>query len=244
MKLQVMSDLHLECFFDLGSRFLSWVQPAAPTLFLAGDIQQWRDTERVMDAFEMLCRKWHHVFFVPGNHDYWTSEYGKVNRRLKAAESAFKNLTWLRSGRVIEYEGKRILGDTMWFPFDVGATTIQYAMEDFKLISGMTPAIYDQNAAWLKFLEDELKPGDIVMTHHLPLKESIPARWEHSKLNAFYLCDCRYLIEDRKPALWIHGHTHTRQDYVHGSTRIVCNPRGMPGSYTVKHWDKTKVIDV
>lgn len=239
-----MSDLHMEKFFDLGARFLNWLTPAAPTLFLAGDAQEIRDSDRAIDMFEVLCKKWQQVFYVPGNHEYWGSQYNSVNQRIKAAEIAFKNLTVLRAGKVVEYEGRRILGDTMWFPFSGDAVSVQYAMDDFKLVAGLTPAIYKQNSRWLKFLEEELKPGDIVMTHHLPLKQSVPAKYQKSKLNDFFVCNCRYIIEDRKPAVWIHGHTHTRQDYKYGSTRVLCNPRGQPGSFTVKHWDKAKVFSV
>ena len=28
--------------------------------------------------------------------------------------------------------------------------------------------------------------------------------------------------------LWLHGHTHAPRDYVVGTTRVVCNPRGYP----------------
>ena len=35
-----------------------------------------------------------------------------------------------------------------------------------------------------------------------------------------------HLIEERKPALWVHGHTHTSFNYTIGPTRVVCNPLG------------------
>ena len=34
------------------------------------------------------------------------------------------------------------------------------------------------------------------------------------------------LIEERQPALWVHGHTHDSCDYRVGNTRVICNPRG------------------
>ena len=34
------------------------------------------------------------------------------------------------------------------------------------------------------------------------------------------------LIEEKKPALWIHGHAHNSVDYTIGETRILSNPRG------------------
>jgi hypothetical protein len=31
--------------------------------------------------------------------------------------------------------------------------------------------------------------------------------------------------------LWVHGHTHSSFDYKLGKTRIICNPRGYPGTF-------------
>jgi Icc-related predicted phosphoesterase len=45
-------------------------------------------------------------------------------------------------------------------------------------------------------------------------------------LNAAYASDLSDVIEQGRPALWLHGHTHDSCGYQVGSTRIVCNPRG------------------
>jgi len=51
-----------------------------------------------------------------------------------------------------------------------------------------------------------------------------------SPYNIFYANELDLLIEDKKPALWLHGHTHESRDYKIGKTRIICNPRGYPGA--------------
>ncbi len=35
-----------------------------------------------------------------------------------------------------------------------------------------------------------------------------------------------YILEHPQIKLWTHGHTHEDFDYMLGTTRIVCNPRG------------------
>ena len=35
-----------------------------------------------------------------------------------------------------------------------------------------------------------------------------------------------FIIDHPQIKLWTHGHTHEDFDYMIGSTRIVCNPRG------------------
>ena len=46
-------------------------------------------------------------------------------------------------------------------------------------------------------------------------------------MNGAYSSDLSEFILDRPQIkLWTHGHTHDPYDYMIGSTRIVCNPRG------------------
>jgi hypothetical protein len=40
------------------------------------------------------------------------------------------------------------------------------------------------------------------------------------------------MVESSGAALWIHGHLHRADDYVIGSTRVLCNPRGYPDEST------------
>ena len=48
------------------------------------------------------------------------------------------------------------------------------------------------------------------------------------------------LIEERRPALWVHGHTHTSFDYEFaGGTRVICNPKGY-GNENVLRWAPEK----
>ena len=43
---------------------------------------------------------------------------------------------------------------------------------------------------------------------------------------ASYASNLESFVQEFRPALWIHGHTHESFDYRIGKTRIVCNPRG------------------
>ena len=36
----------------------------------------------------------------------------------------------------------------------------------------------------------------------------------------------QFILDNPQIKLWTHGHTHEEFDYMIGSTRIVCNPRG------------------
>ena len=68
----------------------------------------------------------------------------------------------------------------------------------------------------------------VVVGHHAPSKQSTHPRYrEEVVMNGGYssaLDD--FIIDHPQIKLWTHGHTHEDFDYMIGSTRIVCNPRG------------------
>lgn len=68
----------------------------------------------------------------------------------------------------------------------------------------------------------------VVIGHHAPSKQSTHPRYKNEELmNGAYSSDLTEFILNRPQIkLWTHGHTHEQFDYMVGSTRIVCNPRG------------------
>jgi Icc-related predicted phosphoesterase len=68
----------------------------------------------------------------------------------------------------------------------------------------------------------------VVVGHHPPSKLSTKPQYKHDVLiNGAYSSDLNQFILDRPQIkLWTHGHTHDDFDYMIGTTRVVCNPRG------------------
>ena len=71
----------------------------------------------------------------------------------------------------------------------------------------------------------------VVCGHHAPSKASTHPRYKKEVLvNGAYSSNLDDFILDRRQIkLWTHGHTHEEFDYMIGTTRIVCNPRGYDG---------------
>lgn len=125
MKIQLMSDLHLEAHPH-------WVpQPAsgADLLVLAGDVGSYQPGSQLLDAdfglerFSLLSGWPTPVIFVPGNHEYDGLDFDVAHTRLKATCERL-GITWLerevlvspwhdRSGRPV-----RLIGTTLWTDFD------------------------------------------------------------------------------------------------------------------------------
>ena len=115
------------------------------------------------------------------------------------------------NGGLIE-EGFKFKDDTAWF-----------SPED---------AVVDHKA-FLAHLKSELATAEpdakfVVVGHHSPSKQSTHPRYQHETLmNGGYSSDLEaFILANPQIKLWTHGHTHEDFDYMIGTTRIVCNPRG------------------
>ena len=85
--------------------------------------------------------------------------------------------------------------------------------------------------ALLKFIDETtagVQEKFVVVGHHSPSKLSTKPQYEKDVMvNGAYSSDLTEFILDRPQIkAWTHGHTHHKFDYMIGSTRIVCNPRG------------------
>jgi hypothetical protein len=71
----------------------------------------------------------------------------------------------------------------------------------------------------------------VVVGHHSPSKLSTKPQYEGEFIvNGAYSSDLSELMLDHPQIkMWTHGHTHHNFDYMIGSCRVVCNPRGYDG---------------
>ena len=228
MKIQIMSDLHLEMHADGGAELIRELDPTGvDILVLAGDITTARYYENLERPFKALAHKYRHILYIPGNHEYYKSSPSQVTRNLVKLTKALPEVVIPQNGAV-EIEGQRFVAGTMWFRLDPTAEPGKRVMHDFALIQDFEPWVYEQNAAFQQVVATRLKASDVVVSHHLPAPASIPERFARSAMNAFFVCDMTSYISERQPKLWIHGHSHDRCDYLLGATRVVANPLGYP----------------
>ena len=77
-------------------------------------------------------------------------------------------------------------------------------------------------------IEGKFDQKFVVVGHHAPSRTSTHPRYAHDELmNGAYSSSLdEYIIDHPQIKLWTHGHTHEDFDYMLGTTRIVCNPRG------------------
>src|SRR5574341_2520495 len=114
MRLQIMSDLHLEHHRDHGVRFINSLDPTGvDILMLAGDITYLRDYYWAKDHLSEFCSMYKHVVYCQGNHEYYTTDIGTADHHLGAIEVGLNNLHVLRHGLPITIDGQRFIGGTL-----------------------------------------------------------------------------------------------------------------------------------
>ena len=111
------------------------------------------------------------------------------------------------------------------------------AVEDHKKMLGYIKHIYTDMAPWKQM---------VVVGYHTPSHSSCHPRYKKDDLmNGGYHSDLSEFILDRPGIkLWTHGHTHELFDYMIGTTRVVCNPRGYIGYEQLADDFKLKVVEL
>lgn len=238
MKLWVMSDLHFEFMPDEGEGFLDAL-PDIPhdVAVIAGDLC---DYPRIPTALRLVGQRFKRVAYVLGNHEcYGGSVQEALDRARSCAPSNVEVLECAALG------GARLYGATLWFPQDPEKySRWEEGMSDFFQIRGLRQAAGVANSAAVSFLEGAVAPGEgsTVVTHHLPVLESVHSKFRGSPLNRYFVGEAGAVFE-RRPRLWVHGHTHESCDYMRGDTRVVCNPHGYWGHAVNPSFDPALVID-
>ena len=226
MKLQLLSDIHLEQWPGRETVQIRKFEVKADTLALAGDICYLKELHLCKEVFEEFCSRWKTVIYTPGNHEFYTSNPKTCWNNLLITKMGLSNLHVLDVGKVEVIDGRRWIGGTLWFPHQPDNPCYYSLMNDFFTIDDFTPWVYKQCDETAHNLKINMEPGDIVMTHHLPSPVSIHPKYKMSSLNRFFMCDLSELILEREPSIWFHGHTHEGLNYVLGKTKIISNPKG------------------
>lgn len=237
MKLWILSDLHLE-YADLNSLLEI---PDADVCICAGDLMR-APANGVHWLAQHIAPSMPCVY-VAGNHEFYKGGIKEGLEDGRAAAAQFPDVHFLENDCVV-IDGVRFIGATLWTDYRIEGSpeiAMHYArerMNDYRQIAKqrspwqrfVPETAYRMHQQSRLFIDSELKAeGDIptaVVTHHLPSARSVNPKFKGDLLNAAYASDLDQVIEDGRPALWVHGHTHDSCDYQLGETRVVCNPRG------------------
>lgn len=258
MKLRIASDIHTEFFGE--DEIGIWSEIILPpldddkntVLILAGDIGSMKHKECLVNFLDAVVPRFKTVLYIPGNHEYYGGNLLTTPDVIRELTGKHKNLFFTNMGGCVE-ENKKIHMHTLWTDFDGGNPQSMFEagerMNDYRLIRNggrlLQPAdTYNLHKAHIENLQGNLSSGDIVVSHHSPSLRSIPPEYLTDRVNGAYHSNLHDLISDKKPALWVHGHTHTACDYMQDETRIICNPRGYGNQYKKNGYRPTLVVEI
>jgi len=234
MKIQLLSDLHLEfeCY--------TYPEVECDVVILAGDIHT--KTQGIQWAMENIPDK--PVIYIAGNHEYYGKTYPKLIDTAK--EVARGSNVHLLENEVLTLNGVNFLGCTLWTDFElfgdprIAGYHCQQAMNDYRKIKKLpgyskirsidVAGIHRESKAWLtKELEARKSQKNVVVTHHGPSLKSVSAEFQNDLTTAAYVSQLESFIEEYTPSCWLHGHMHNSSDYLIRDCRVLCNPKGYPG---------------
>lgn len=249
--IRIASDLHLEAFTGRDPETLvvdfipSDPRDATSILVLAGDISS--HPEQLLGFLATVGKKFLHVLYLPGNHEYYRHDFNVWNREMREHLAKVPNVSACTDDVVeVKMEGLRFLLTTLWG--DGGSPTEQIwvdrGLNDFRVIRtdkgrftvhDMILAHKTQKRELIKLLKTEFDGKTIVCSHHLPSYRLCHPRFG-TDINGGFASNCDdILASDFAPAIWFHGHTHDTQDGVYWKTRIVCNPAGYRGEWSTSY---------
>lgn len=257
MRIRYFSDIHLE--FDAFSDDFHGALRGndkydADVLVLAGDVTVKNDVRWI----DLMAARYPHIVYVFGNHEYYGGRIDKVERVTREKLAHLDNVHVLQNESVT-LNGITFHGTTLWTDCNKGdpltMDTLRLRMNDYRRINYHNPngsyhrfrphnAMTEHLVAKL-YLLDNVKKGDVVVTHMAPTFFSIHEQYKHDlKMNGGYASDLSELILDTQPALWVHGHIHNNSDYMVGDTRVLCNPRGYRGVEENADFDLYATIEI
>jgi predicted phosphodiesterase len=200
--------------------------------------------QRFRDFLKRCSFQFPHVIYVAGNHEFYHGKFFASIDHLREECAKYPNIYFLENDTKV-INDIVFMGATLWTdcnkhdPFTLHA--LADMMNDFRIIrhdqSGyrsLKPAdIADRHRKTLQYFKTVMDgyPQEqkfVVVGHHTPSHMSCHPQYAHDYImNGGYHSDLSdFILDHPQIKLWTHGHTHHPFDYVIGSTRVVCNPRG------------------
>jgi hypothetical protein len=206
--------------------------------------------QRYVDFVTRCSERFAHVILIMGNHEHYHGDFAQSARIIRGTFGDLHNVHFLdKEWRIIN--GVVFYGGTLWTDMNgedpITMLRIRNMMNDFNCVKNgiqtgdryystfMPEDAVEDHHAFKRGLDDVLALHAnlpvVVVGHHAPSRASTHSRYANEKImNGAYSTNLdNWILDRRQIKLWTHGHTHHDFDYMIGTTRVVCNPRGYHG---------------
>ena len=271
MKIQLLSDLHLEVHPNYQPR----PAPGADLLVLAGDIGSYQAGSLLagedfgLERFSPRLGWPQPVLYVPGNHEYDNLDFDVAHARLRETCDRL-GITWLEREE-LRLGPVRFVGTTLWADFDAMANAGDLAASSpARLLRKREKAFRAANyylrktgttrhgepmlaegwreqalvcQQWLRqALAEPFDGTTVVVTHFAPSLLSSDRRYGLTPGTAGFCNSLDALLPQAQ--LWLHGHLHCQHDYMAGGCRVVANTLGYAAKGEQEAFREQLVLDV
>jgi len=244
MKLQIVSDLHVE--FQRGKTAYTLPKTDADAIVLAGDVgvgfeEEFEFCKALIDEHNKP------VIFVLGNHSFYghLADVSKIRKLWEAVDHP--NLHYLDEGRHVILNDTLFLGGILWTDFSLDSTGENPDADDACMANALmrmndyhgtlfndepwTPALsvrehWKTRLGMYEILAEHDGMKTVVVSHHLPSYVGVDPKYRSSDLDPAYASHLDHMLSEHDITLWCHGHVHCSNDYNVEGTRVICNPRG------------------
>ena len=236
MKLQILSDLHIETHEGTYE-----VKKSCNILCLLGDIGL-ASQKKYRNFIKSQAQLFDHVFVIAGNHEYYDVKIELGDQIIEETCSKVDNLHFLNNSSFI-IDNVRFIGTTLWSRIPIKHyTEIMNRIADYERIRkhkiSDTNRMHDKA---VEFIENEIKLAKelnqkvVILTHHAPIFKSAAEHYLSKPTQHAYATPLEHLFENEEHVkMWGFGHTHWCNDVTigKGNTRVVSNCFGYEGEDT------------
>lgn len=230
----------------VASDLKSWLYDESAQ-FIAATSSQKARADRVYNFVRQCLEEFNHVVFVMGNHEHYHGDFAETASIIEGTFGPYNNFHFLNNDwRIIN--GVLFFGGTLWTNMNNEDPDtmhrIRMMMNDFNVIKNtseegkkvfMPADAVEEHYRFRRGLDEVLAIHPdlptVVVGHHAPSRASTHPKYKNQLvMNGAYSTNLdEFILDNRQIKLWTHGHTHEEFDYMIGTTRIVCNPRGYDG---------------
>jgi hypothetical protein len=208
-------------------------------------------SREIHEFFEMCCNEYDNVIYIVGNHEHYNGDFQQTIPHLKEFLGYLDNLHILDK-EIVTIDDVTFIGGTLWTDMNkedpstlisiggmmndfikVANGEIDTRGKPYKVIKTLKPDdVVVDHTAMLEYIrtivEGKYDQKFVVVGHHAPSKLSTKPKYQDDYImNGAYSSDLsEFILDHPQIKMWTHGHTHDTFDYLVGSTRVVCNPRG------------------
>lgn len=252
LKIQYCSDLHLE--FPENKTFLKEhpIQAHGDILILAGDIIPFAVLDKHDDFLNDVAGKFESVYWIPGNHEYYSFDAAKKCGVLN--EQIRKNV-FLVNNIALLHNNVRFIFSTLWSKISPAYEwQIERGISDFRVIkfngSRLSAVQFNQlHKEAYQFIEQEINKTHngktVVATHHVPTFLNYPEQYKGDALNEAFAVELFDFIEPSSIDYWIYGHHHCNiPAFKIGSTEMLTNQLGYVRHNENQDFNHSSIIEI